>query len=141
MNDIHVTTLFEAEDDRVFADPNRLRQVFLNLMMNACDAISTGENKANGKIVIKTKVIVNNGQPDMMKIEFIDNGPGILPDNLVNIFDPFYTTKEPGKGTGLGLSVCHGIIGEHGGKINVKSELGKGANFIIKLPIGAGKND
>lgn len=55
-------------------------------MMNACDAISSGENKESGKIVIKTKIIVNNGQPDMIKIEFIDNGPGILADNLVNIF-------------------------------------------------------
>jgi len=136
MNSIKVDTIFNAEDDRVHADPNRLHQVFLNLMINACDAILSGENKENGKILIKTKVVVNNGQPDMMKIEFIDNGPGILPDNLVNIFDPFYTTKEPGKGTGLGLSVGFMIVEQIGGAIKVGDAGDAGTNMTVYLPFG-----
>jgi signal transduction histidine kinase len=71
----------------------------------------------------------------VVKASFADNGPGIAEENLGHLFDPFFTTKEVGKGTGLGLSVCHGIITEHGGKIYTESELGKGATFVIELPI------
>jgi len=136
MSSIKVDTFFNAENDRIHADSNRLHQVFLNLMINACDAISSGENKENGKILIKTKVVVNNGQPDMMKIEFVDNGPGILPDNLVNIFDPFYTTKEPGKGTGLGLSVSFMIVEQIGGTIKVGDAGSAGTSMTVCLPFG-----
>lgn len=136
MNTIHVDTIFNADNDRVYADPDKLRQVFLNLMMNACDAISSGENKENGKVVIKTKVVISLGQPDMMKIEFIDNGPGILPDDLVTIFDPFYTTKEPGKGTGLGLSVSFMIVEQIGGTIKVGDAGDVGTNMTVCLPFG-----
>jgi signal transduction histidine kinase len=71
----------------------------------------------------------------MLKISFIDNGFGIGKENLGNIFDPFYTTKEPGKGTGLGLSVCFMIIQRIGGKIQASSEQGKGATITIYLPL------
>jgi len=136
MSTIHVDTIFNADDDKVYADPDKLRQVFLNLMMNACDAISSGENKENGKVVIKTKVVISQGQPDMMKIEFIDNGPGILPDDLVTIFDPFYTTKEPGKGTGLGLSVSFMIVEQIGGTVKVGDAGDVGTNMTVCLPFG-----
>ncbi len=66
---------------------------------------------------------------------FADDGPGIPKENLGHIFDPFFTTKKVGKGTGLGLSICHGIISGHGGRIYAESESGKGATFIVELPL------
>ncbi len=66
---------------------------------------------------------------------FADDGPGISKETMGHLFDPFFTTKEVGKGTGLGLSICHGIITEHGGRIYAESELGKGATFVMELPI------
>jgi signal transduction histidine kinase len=71
----------------------------------------------------------------MLKIKFIDNGPGIYAEDLGNIFDPFFTTKEPGKGTGLGLSVSFMIVEGLGGKMTVNSEIGKGTTMIIYLPL------
>lgn len=72
-----------------------------------------------------------------IRASFADDGPGIGTEDLGHIFDPFFTTKEVGRGTGLGLSICHGIIAEHGGRIDVESELGKGTTFIMELPISA----
>jgi signal transduction histidine kinase len=72
---------------------------------------------------------------DMVRVAFTDDGSGISPENLNHIFDPFFTTKELGKGTGLGLSVCHGMVTEHGGRIYAESEPGKGATFIVELPM------
>ncbi|NLT27499.1 MAG: HAMP domain-containing histidine kinase, partial [Dehalococcoidales bacterium] len=71
----------------------------------------------------------------MVRVSFTDDGPGISRENLKQLFDPFFTTKEVGKGTGLGLSICHGIILQHRGNIYAESELGKGATFIVELPI------
>lgn len=72
---------------------------------------------------------------DGIKLSFEDNGPGILPENITKLFSPFFTTKQVGKGTGLGLSICYGIVSNHGGKIYAQSEYGKGATFIIDLPV------
>jgi signal transduction histidine kinase len=103
----------------------QLNQVFLNLFINAIDAI---EDK--GEIVITTK---NQGDKVLITIE--DNGSGI-PEELINkIFDPFFTTKEVGEGMGLGLSISHGIIKQHGGTISVASTPGKGTRFDILLPM------
>jgi len=74
---------------------------------------------------------------DTIQVSFNDDGPGIAEANLVHLFDPFFSTREVGKGTGLGLSICHGIITGHGGEIYAKNEPGKGATFIIELPIVA----
>jgi two-component system NtrC family sensor kinase len=82
-----------------------------------------------GKLIITTKK-----SEGVIKVIFTDDGPGIAKENLKRIFDPFVTTKEVGKGTGLGLSICHGIITEHGGQINARSENGQGATFTIELP-------
>ena len=103
---------------------NRLQQVFLNLFMNARDAMPTG-----GMLEVRTSA--NNGS---VEVEVTDTGVGIPRDSLSRIFDPFYTTKSTGRGTGLGLSVSYGIIKEHAGKIDVRSTPGKGTSFRLEFP-------
>jgi signal transduction histidine kinase len=71
-----------------------------------------------------------------LKVSISDDGPGIPAEKVNRVFDPFYTTKDVGEGTGLGLSICHGIIREHGGEIYVESNQGRGATFIVELPVG-----
>ena len=105
--------------------PGQLNQVFLNMLINASQAIDN-----DGQISIKTSVV-----DEQIKITFSDTGSGIAPEHLPKLFDPFFTTKEVGKGTGLGLSISHGIVQKHGGEIQVESELGKGTTFTILLPI------
>ena len=107
--------------------PGQLNQVFLNLLMNACDVIEEG-----GTITIRTRTV-----PVGVRLEFEDSGPGIPSEVAMRIFDPFFTTKEVGKGTGLGLSLSHGIIERHGGRIQIISEPGQGAVFQIELPLEA----
>ena len=107
---------------------NQIKQVFVNLFLNACHAI-----EKKGRIHIQTDVA---GQE--IVVELKDNGRGIEKDKLDKIFDPFYTTEELGKGTGLGLSIVYGIIENHGGRISVQSEVGQGARFTIHLPIKGG---
>ncbi len=142
MSNVELNLSLIAENDRVMADPNQLRQVFLNLLINAVDAISSVEDCFGGKISITSEVVQNvpaesADHPNLLKISYIDNGSGIAKENLGNIFDPFYTTKEPGKGTGLGLSVCFMIVQGIGGKIQASSEQGKGATINIYLPLTA----
>ncbi len=108
----------------VLCHESQIAQVFFNILLNAIQAIET-----RGRIRIGTAV-----EGDCVVIVFADNGRGIEPEILEKIFDPFFTTKETGSGTGLGLSICYSIINEHGGKIEVTSELGKGTVFTIKLP-------
>ena len=110
------------------ADAHQLEQVFVNILGNARQAIE--QSHREGRIVVRTRA-ADGG----VIIEFEDNGPGIRPEHLARIFDPFFTTKPVGKGTGLGLSLVYGIIQEHGGVITVRSELGHGATFTIKLPV------
>jgi signal transduction histidine kinase len=112
---------------RVRCYVGQLNQVFLNLLMNACDAIG-----ASGTIRIRTEP-----SPAGVRLEFSDDGPGIPEDVRSRIFDPFFTTKPVGVGTGLGLSLSHGIIERHGGRIWVESEPGRGTSFLIELPLDA----
>ncbi|OCC14140.1 sensory box sensor histidine kinase [Dissulfuribacter thermophilus] len=116
---------FYVDMPTVLVDPGKIEQVIINIIINAVHAM--GEN---GTLFISTAV-----EDDMCVISIKDTGPGIDPKILSRIFDPFFTTKEPGKGTGLGLAVCKAIIEQHGGRIEVESEKGAGARFIIKLPI------
>ncbi|MCP4905044.1 MAG: GAF domain-containing sensor histidine kinase [bacterium] len=109
--------------------PGQLNQVFLNLLMNACDVLDMQDG---GTITIRTRAI-----GDGVRIEFEDSGPGISAEVQMRLFDPFFTTKEIGKGTGLGLSLSHGIIERHGGRIQVVSGPGRGATFQIELPLEA----
>lgn len=144
MSNMELECILEAQNDAVLADANQLRQVFLNLIINAADAISSAGNAANGKLVIKSdqaneKQEQSNEQKQLLKITFMDNGSGISEENIANIFDPFYTTKEPGKGTGLGLSVSFMIVQGFGGEMTVHSEKGEGTSLTIILPVTEGE--
>ena len=108
-----------------------MNQVFLNLLMNACDAMD-----CQGSVAITTRRSETG-----VRLEFRDDGPGVPPELLNRLFDPFFTTKDVGKGTGLGLSLSHGIIERHGGKISVASTLGEGTTFAIELPLDASPKD
>jgi len=114
----------------------QLGQVMLNLLVNALQAIESGNRPEGGRIRISSRN--QNGE---MLIEVADNGPGIPREHLPKLFDPFFTTKPVGEGTGLGLSITHGIITGHGGRIEVDSRPGEGATFRIFLPLHAGKGD
>jgi len=127
-NNIEVVKQFDRGLPKTMAEGGQLQEVFLNLIMNA--ETSMIESHSGGKLIIKTETADNN-----IRICFKDDGAGISEGNISKVFDPFFTTKEVGKGTGLGLSICHGIITEHKGRIYAESELGKGATFIIELPI------
>jgi signal transduction histidine kinase len=104
--------------------PSQINQVFMNLLMNAVQAI-----EEHGVITIRT-----GQEGDSIWLEVEDTGQGIEPQNMNRIFDPFFTTKPVGKGTGLGLSVSYNIVQKHGGKIELRSELGKGTAFKVTLP-------
>lgn len=108
-----------------WTDPPLLRQVVLNLLNNAAHAV-----ERDGVITVRTRA----QSRDRLVLEVSDTGPGIPPENVGKIFNPFFTTKPPGKGTGLGLSICHNIVTRLGGNISVASEKGKGATFFIELP-------
>lgn len=107
-------------------NPDKIQQVFLNLTINALDAMPDG-----GSLNISMKKMDSS-----VEVAFSDSGGGIDESMLGKIFDPFFTTKTPGKGTGLGLSICYGIIKEHNGTITVKSRKGEGTTFLISLPAG-----
>ncbi|MEW5721612.1 MAG: response regulator [Thermodesulfobacteriota bacterium] len=112
---------------RVWANAQQLVQVFVNLLVNAADAIGPNE----GRLSVQAKK-TDHG---LVELRLRDDGPGIPPDIKPNIFDPFFTTKPLGEGTGLGLAITHGIIQDHGGAITVESEPGQGTTFIITLPV------
>lgn len=133
-SNIRVTTQLDPALPLTMADGSQLQQVFLNLIINAETEMKSAHGRGN--LLIKTEMI-----EDTIQVSFTDDGPGIAEANLVHLFDPFFSTREVGKGTGLGLSICHGIITGHGGEIHAKSELGKGATFIIKLPVVAEEKD
>ncbi|MBZ5548261.1 MAG: PAS domain S-box protein [Acidobacteriia bacterium] len=130
-SNITVDFLLEPAMPAVIADPNQLMQVFLNLLLNAEQAIR--ENREKGTIRVRM-----GRNDDAVWIVFQDDGPGITPENLPHIFDPFFTTKRPGRGTGLGLSICKTVLREHGGNIEAATAPGGGAIFTITLPVGTG---
>jgi signal transduction histidine kinase len=117
---------FEATLPRINVDGNKIKQVLMNLLINASQAMPDG-----GRIIVSTALKANGKQ---LAIAISDTGPGISKENLPKIFDPFFTTKGPEEGTGLGLSVSYGIIQQHGGRISVDSARGKGTTFTILLP-------
>lgn len=127
-NNIKVRLELSPDLPLVMADPHQIQQVLLNILVNAEQALA--QVKRQGKVWVTS----STGK-GYIRITIADNGPGIPHENIGRVFDPFFTTKEVGQGTGLGLSVCHGIIAAHNGNISVESSKGKGAKFIIELPI------
>ena len=135
--DIHLVTHLDPSVDLVRADSTQLRQVLLNLVVNAWDAMPHGGTLtiSTSNRVLGGKNAKNAGVPSGKYVELTvtDTGIGMTEEVRSHLFEPFYTTKEEGKGTGLGLSTVYGIIRQHGGHIEVKSEPGKGASFRVLL--------
>lgn len=127
---IEIETALADNLPEVIGDRSRLEEVFLNLFINAADAM-----KGRGLLSITTVTGANHS----IRILISDTGKGIDEEHLSHIFEPFFTTKEPGKGTGLGLSIAYGVIKKHNGVIDAESEPGKGTTFIISLPAYMGK--
>jgi two-component system NtrC family sensor kinase len=124
-NRISIVKQLQPDLPSINSDAPLLRQVILNLLNNAIQAV--GED---GTVTVTTRI----AEANQVMFQVDDTGAGISRENLAQIFDPFFTTKPQGKGTGLGLSICHGIIERLGGKISATSIEGQGASFIVKLP-------
>jgi signal transduction histidine kinase len=121
---IRVALELDREISPVRGNSGKLQQVFLNLVLNARDAMESG-----GLLTIRSRQ-----DAEAVRIEVSDTGQGISPENLQRIYDPFFTTKAARKGTGLGLSVTYGIVQEHGGSIEARSQVGQGTTFVLELP-------
>jgi len=119
------------ETPLVLGDAGQIRQVIINLLTNAAQAIG----ETTGTIIVRV-----DGSEEYVRLSVSDTGCGIDDQHLPRLFDPFFTTKEAGRGTGLGLSVVHGIVAAHGGRIEVKSELGNGAEFTVVFPAVTAKD-
>jgi nitrogen-specific signal transduction histidine kinase len=137
--EIKLTRSWQADVDTIRADADQLEQVFLNFFLNAMDAMKQG-----GVLSVRTEIHAatewvaaisgsNGDSHEVLRVTVRDDGEGIRKEDIPHVFDPFFTTKD--YGTGLGLSVVHGIIQEHGGQIEVESELRKGTSFHILLPL------
>ncbi len=137
--EIKLSRSWNADVDTIRADADQMEQVFLNFFLNAMDAMKQG-----GELTVTTEIVpatewatapngTNGHRGEILRVSVRDNGEGIKSEDIAHVFDPFFTTKD--YGTGLGLSVVHGIIQEHGGQIEVESELAKGTAFHILLPL------
>jgi len=132
---VHV--LMDCDDSipNIPIDSSQMRQVFMNIITNAMDAMADKDSK---ELLIKVKKICDSGgKQTHLRLAFSDRGCGIQPAVINHLFDPFFTTKEGGKGTGLGLSVSHGIVQNHGGRIWAENNPQGGATFYIELPVSA----
>jgi two-component system NtrC family sensor kinase len=133
LSDIEILRRYDPALPDILVDPNQIEQVFVNMVVNACQAMPKG-----GQLHITMHVDYDR---HYLVTTIEDNGHGIAKEHLPKIFDPFFTTKDlPGNGltgTGLGLSVSYGIIQNHGGRIGVVSEVGSGTVFTVELPLTA----
>jgi two-component system NtrC family sensor kinase len=135
LQDVEISTHFDPALPQVWCDPDLIKQVVLNILVNATQAI-----QGAGRVVVSTRVVdaadAPASPPAAPCVEFAisDTGCGIPEANMQRIFDPFFTSKEVGKGTGLGLSVSYGIVRSHGGSIKVESSVGEGTTFRVQLP-------
>jgi two-component system, NtrC family, sensor kinase len=130
---IDVQTRLAADLPRIWGDADMIKQVVLNIVVNATQAI-----EGEGRVVIDSRrVPAPEGSPALIEVSVSDTGCGIPEANMKRIFEPFFTSKEVGKGTGLGLSVSYGIVKAHGGTIKVDSVVGEGTTFRVQLPVVA----
>ncbi|WP_428939552.1 sensor histidine kinase [Fontivita pretiosa] len=133
LKQVRLERQYSPQAGRVWLLPQALQQVLVNLIINALDAMSQTPEPV---LTIRT-----DRREGWCLIEVSDNGTGILPEHMGRLFEPFFTTKPPGKGTGLGLSISYSLIQKQGGSITVRSQPGKGASFIIRLPVQAAASD
>ena len=117
---------FAAKSDMIYCSPNQIKQACIAILVNASEAV-----KESGEVMIRTRDL----DQDRLRVEIIDNGIGIAPEDIPHIFEPFFSTKQNSSGQGLGLAIVHGIIQNHKGKIDVKSEPGKGTTISITFPL------
>lgn len=148
MHEIKVVTKVEPGLPKIQGEPHQLEQVWINLISNARDAleekqkqVASGESAAAGYEKCLTIELVHLKESNAVRVVFGDNGVGMTEQQRKKALEPFFTTKEVGKGTGLGLSISYGIIQNHKGKIEIASEPGQGASFIIELPVFTGNVD
>jgi histidine kinase len=134
LREIEVVEDLHEDLPPILADPNRLEQVFVNLLINARDAIEKKGEQGDHKEETKRITLKTWAEDGMVAIEVTDTGTGIPEAILHRIFEPFFTTKKVGKGTGLGLSISYGIVHDYDGTIRVESKEGEGATFIIRFP-------
>ncbi len=124
---IDIKKFYSPTLPRIIADGAQLEQVFMNIILNAAEAMD-----GKGTLTIRTSL---DGSSDYINVEFIDTGHGIKEEDMKRLFEPFFTTKEVGKGTGLGLAISYSIIQKHQGSIEVQSQVGKGSTFTVKIPV------
>ena len=125
-NHIYFELVFDETLPMIFSDRGQLQQIFLNIINNGIDAIGH-----DGEMVLTTSLKDNT----TIDVSICDSGPGMNPEIIKRIFDPFFSTKEAGKGTGLGLSITYGLVKKLGGQISVDSEVGQGTTFTVSLPV------
>jgi signal transduction histidine kinase len=144
MESVDIETVLHQGVGKVWADANQLKQVLVNLMLNAGDAMAGGGSLTVTAGQVPTEqegVDIDESRRERVQISVSDTGKGIASSELNKIFDPFYTTKPPGKGTGLGLAISLRIIESFGGSIHVKSTEGEGSTFTIELPVWEPNHD
>jgi signal transduction histidine kinase len=117
---------YRALPETVRGDEAQLQQVFMNLMLNAVEAID-----GSGELTVRTEILVEKSGAKRLRVQICDTGSGIAPEHLAHVFEPFFTTKK--NGTGLGLAICQRVAQEHQGYIEVQSEAGRGSTFIVSL--------
>jgi two-component system NtrC family sensor kinase len=126
MENIIFSSDFSAQSDLIYCSENQIKQACVAILVNASEAVSE-----NGEILIRTF----NPDTDNIRLEIIDNGSGIAPEDIPHIFEPFFSAKHKTSGIGLGLAIAHGIVISHKGKIEVESKLGKGTIISVILPL------
>lgn len=128
---IRIRESYQQDLPWIILDPSQIERVFLNMIINAAEAMEGG-----GSLTLATRL---NAESASVEVEFTDTGHGISEENMNKLFEPFFTTKDVGHGTGLGLAISYGIVKSHDGTISVESEVGEGTTFIVRLPVNGAR--